>query len=288
MSLLIWWMRRSFKRNDAKRDAGLTVPDNVQRFVDISYGPHGRWNTLDVYRPKDAEGKLPVIVSVHGGGWFYGDKELYQYYCMSLVQHGFAVVNFSYRLAPENRFPAALEDTNAVFCWLLEHADEYALDTGRVFGVGDSAGAQILGLYACACTDPAYAASLPIRPPEGFALKAVALNCGVYHVEPGERNAIVKAMFHGNPTKEQLDRVSVLNHANASFPPSCVMTGEGDFLAEAAPPMAERLRELGVQVEYRFYGDAQHPLGHVFHCNLYLDEAKRCNADECAFFQSYC
>lgn len=71
---------------------------------------------LDVYRPRAREGeKLPVIISVHGGGWVYGDKDGYQFYCMGLAERGFAVVNFSYRLAPEAKFPASLEDTNAVF-----------------------------------------------------------------------------------------------------------------------------------------------------------------------------
>jgi len=288
MNLQVLVMRRRFKRNDAKRDAGLTVPEDVQRFVDIAYGPDPKWNRLDVYRPKGAEGKLPVIVSVHGGGWFYGDKELYQYYCMSLAQRGFAVVNFSYRLAPEHRFPAALEDTDAVFHWLLDNAETYCLDAKRVFGVGDSAGAQILGLYACACTDAGYAASIPIDPPAGFVPKALALNCGVYHVEPGKRSAIVSAMFGRKPTPEQLDRISVRNHVSAAFPPSFVMTGEGDFLAQAAPPLAERLCALGVPVEYRYYGDAAHRLGHVFHCNLRLEEARRCNDDECAFFKRFC
>ena len=55
---------------------------------------------LDVYRPKlNIKGKLPVIMSVHGGGWVYGDKDVYQWYCMNLAQRGFAVVNYSYRLA---------------------------------------------------------------------------------------------------------------------------------------------------------------------------------------------
>lgn len=79
---------------------------------------------------------LPVIVSVHGGGWGYGDKERYQYYCMSLAQQGFAVVNFSYRLASKYKFPAPLEDTNRVFVWLLAHAVRYGFDTHNVFCVG--------------------------------------------------------------------------------------------------------------------------------------------------------
>ena len=78
-------MRREWKINDAKRDAGLTTPDDIQRFDDIQYGPDPVENKLDVYRPKNTQGKIPVIVSVHGGGWVYGDKELYQFYGMTLA-----------------------------------------------------------------------------------------------------------------------------------------------------------------------------------------------------------
>lgn len=88
-------MRREWKINDAKRDAGLTTPEDICRYDDLVYGPDPVWNKLDVYRPKNLEGKLPVIVNVHGGGWIYGDKELYQFYGMTLAQRKFAVVNFT-------------------------------------------------------------------------------------------------------------------------------------------------------------------------------------------------
>ena len=62
-------IRATFKASDDVRDAGLTTPPDVRRFDDISYGPHGEWNLLDVYRPAAAgDAPLPVIVSVHGGG----------------------------------------------------------------------------------------------------------------------------------------------------------------------------------------------------------------------------
>ena len=69
-------VRREWKIGDAKRDAGLTTPDDIQRFDNISYGEDLVWNLLDVYRPKKQDGKLPVIVNIHGGGWVYGDKEI--------------------------------------------------------------------------------------------------------------------------------------------------------------------------------------------------------------------
>lgn len=129
-------VRAMFAQGDDERDAGLKAPEGVVRHNDISYGPHGTWNLLDVYRPEKAGDRpLPVIVSVHGGGWVYGDKERYQYYCMDLAMRGFAVVNFNYRLAPEDPFPAALEDVNRVFCWLADHAGEYGMVLDRLFTV---------------------------------------------------------------------------------------------------------------------------------------------------------
>ena len=123
MSLYGLGLRASFKISDTIRDRGLQAPKDIVRFDNLPYGTDPRWQTLDVYRPKNAGGTaLPGIVSVHGGGWVYGDKNLYQYYCMSLAQHGFAVVNFSYRLAPRHKFPAALQDTDAVFHWVMAHA----------------------------------------------------------------------------------------------------------------------------------------------------------------------
>ena len=119
-------IRQLFTKYDDIRDAGLTTPAGIRRFDDIQYGSDPAWQKLDVYRPAAATGKLPVIVSFHGGAWAYGDKERYQYYCMELAMHGFAVVNYTYRLTPEYQFPAPLEDTNLVFGWVLEHAEELA------------------------------------------------------------------------------------------------------------------------------------------------------------------
>ena len=174
-------MRREWKINDAKRDAGLTTPDDIQRFDDIQYGPDPVENKLDVYRPKNTQGKIPVIVSVHGGGWVYGDKELYQFYGMTLAQRGFAVVNFTYRLAPEVKFPAPLEDTNNVISWMYENQEEYGLDMEHVFMVGDSAGGHLCGLYSAICTNPEYAVYYTFKVPNGFVPQAVALNCGAYN-----------------------------------------------------------------------------------------------------------
>ncbi|MCC8064310.1 MAG: alpha/beta hydrolase [Clostridiales bacterium] len=286
-------VRAKFTEGDNIRDAGLTTPEDIQRFDDIQYGPDPQWQVLDVYRPRAAQGqRLPVIVSVHGGGWVYGDKERYQFYCMSLAQRGFAVVNFTYRLAPEFQFPAPLEDTNLVFAWVLTHGEEYGFDTSHVFGVGDSAGGHLLGLYANLCTNPAFAARFSFQPPEGFAPTAIALNCGVYQISTDgagdELNRLLMADLmpeHGTP--EELEGINVIKYITPQYPPTFFMTATGDFLQNQTPLLQGALMASSVPCVFRFYGDAsREPLGHVFHCNIKTEDAKRCNDEECAFFRS--
>ena len=165
MSLTAHLFRFTASRNDRKRDEGLTAPEEIFRFDNIPYGPDPWWHLLDIYRPRDAEGKIPVIIDVHGGGWVYGDKVLYSHYCMDMARRGFAVVNFNYRLAPRNRFPAGFEDMNDAVRFTLEHGEEYGLDLRNVFLVGDSAGAHMAAMYACMCADPEYAARFPFTLP---------------------------------------------------------------------------------------------------------------------------
>ena len=131
-------LRVEWAKGDQARDAGLTTPAYIRRYNDIPYGDDRDWNVLDVYRNRYKAGKLPVIMLIHGGGWVYGSKELYQYYGMELARRGFAVVNYSYRLAPEHPFPAQLQDTVAAAAWIMKHADEYGFDLNNIFAVGDS------------------------------------------------------------------------------------------------------------------------------------------------------
>lgn len=285
-------MRREWKINDAKRDAGLTTPDDIQRFDDIQYGPDPVENKLDVYRPKNAQGKIPVIVSVHGGGWVYGDKELYQFYGMTLAQRGFAVVNFTYRLAPEVKFPAPLEDTNNVISWMYENQEEYGLDMDHVFMVGDSAGGHLCGLYSAICTNSEYAVNYTFKVPNGFVPQAVALNCGAYNplsevgVLGGEQDQELMGDFlpeKGSARERAL--VNVTDHVTEKFPPVYLMTCVGDFCRPQAPLLEAALKKNGVYYEFKTYGTEENPLYHVFHVTIQEPEGQKCNDEECDFFR---
>ena len=283
--------RRDMKESDDRRDAGLKVPEDVECFYSIPYGEDGIWQILDVYRPKNAVGALPVIVNVHGGGWIYGTKETYRFYCMDLARRGFAVVNFTYRLAPEHMFPASLEDTCSVFGWVLENAERFGFDAKRVFAVGDSAGGHILSLFCAMCTDPEYAMVWDFSAPHGFVPTAVALNCGSYHHElpaEGPAHDLMLAVLSGGVSEETVAAVDAPRHVKPGFPPVFLMTSSEDFLRHDALNMACSLIDASVPFELHFYGDKENGLGHVFHVDMNKPEAAVCNDEECAFFRKFC
>ena len=272
---------------------GLTTPENIERFDNIRYGSDRKYQKLDVYRPKDKKGvKLPVIVNVHGGAWVYGTKEVYQYYCMSLAQHGFAVVNFSYRLAPRHKYPAAVEDINSVFNWIIANAKTYDLDTDNLFAVGDSAGAHLLAVYACILTNGDYRKTYDFSPAPEVKLNAIALNCGKYVIdqhfeEDSNLEKLSRDIFPGGGTKEEKTHATPAHFVTDQFPPTYLMTATGDFLKNQAPFMKERFDECGIPYVYKIYGDENNLLPHVFHCNMRLEDAHTCNERECGFFRRY-
>ena len=243
---------------------------------------------MDLYIPKEEKEKLPIIISFHGGGWVYGDKDRYQYYCMSLAERGFAVINFTYRLAPEFKHPAPLEDMNQVVHWVMNHAKDYFLDIEHIYGVGDSAGAHLLTLYASILTNKEYASTYDFKAPVGFHFNALALNCGAYNIIPELEltGALIKEYMPQGGTEEEFIEIDPKQYITSDFPPCFVMTAEGDFLVEDALTMSQVLTHHNVPHMYKYYvGDK--PLNHIFHCNIRLKEATQCNDEECQFFKKY-
>lgn len=294
MSAMSDWVRETFGKGDAERDRGLSTPEDILRFDDISYGQDPKWQALDVYRPAGAgDRRLPVIVSVHGGGWVYGDKEGYQFYCMSLAQRGFAVVNFTYRLAPEVKFPASLEDTCLVFRWVLDNAERYGFDTRYVFAVGDSAGGHNLAMFTLMCTNPDYAGEFSFAPPKGFVPAAIGLNCAALLLKMSDRpedaffTNLMRDYLPEQGSEREQALIHTLGHITSAFPPVFLMTAEADLLKADASALAQTLLERNIPFVYRYYRDRERQLGHVFHLDIRLDAAALCNDEECRFFKSF-
>lgn len=288
LSLASWIFIRNCTKSDTKRDAGLTTPEDIQRFDDIKYADADKCQVMDVYRPKDiGDRKLPVIVSSHGGGWVYGNKEIYQHYCMNLARRGFVVVNYTYRLAPKHKYPAPIEDTNSVYTWIMNNGADYGMDTNNIFAVGDSAGGQIVGIYASILTNSEYAAQYPFKAPENLKLNALGLNCGKFNTSNEQATGFFKDLLPNRGTKEEMLKISVIEHITKDFPPCFIFTANKDFLIDEPKSLTKVLMENEIPFESKVYGSEENPLYHVFHCDIKTEAAKIANDEETDFFKKY-
>lgn len=286
-------MRLKWAAGDALRDAGVIDPEDVVRCTDLAYGPYAE-NLLDVYYPAQTSGPLPTIINVHGGGWFYGSKALYSHYCLRLAQRGFAVVNFDYRLSPEHKYPAPLEDGCAVMAWMQLHAGEYPLDLNNVFLVGDSAGGQIGFQLLTMLTNPKYAALCGIAPPEGFRVNACCLNCGAYFIPPfnrffpPEKASILFKFYLPEDYLPVMPQLKTHKYITGQFPPAYIMTAGNDYLKIMAAPLHFLLKRRKVETVLKVFGTKKDKeQKHVFHLNCHLPQAKECNDLQCGFFRAH-
>lgn len=274
-------------RADRKRDSQIPLPEGITECRNISYGSHGKWNLLDVYYPTGTVEPLPTIVSIHGGGYVYGSKEIYRRYGMDMARRGFAFVNFNYRLAPQWKFPTPLWDTNSVMEWICKNAVRYHLDPSRIILVGDSAGAQLASQYAAIATNPEYAAVFHMTVPE-IQIRALGLNCGMYdmQMQAAQPRKGIHLDYLGKKLSAEDPRLNVQDAIGSNYPPAYITTACHDFLREAAEPMYNFLTQRGVRAEWKYYGSEEDKsVGHVFHVNILLPDAIACNDDSAAFFR---
>lgn len=295
-------MRSEWAESDAKRDSGLESRADVCCISDIVYTESETederlWHLADIFYPVEKQDNYPVIVSVHGGGWFYGDKKLYSHYCELLASYGFAVVDFNYRLSPKYKYPAGFLDVCHLMEFIKVNAGKYSLDMDRLFGVGDSAGAQLLSQYCVASTNAEYRSLIPgLEDIQLPVPKRVALNCGIYNMKDmANRDQIVEWYLTADDLDAFKDKCElsdiaksfwdVFDHITGDFPETYLMLSVNDDLKIHTYPMKKKLEEKGVYFVFREFGEDCTDDGHVFHVNMKSENGHKCNSEEIEFFR---
>ena len=225
-------------------------------------GPASRIR-VRLYRPS-ADGVLPVVVFFHGGGWVMGSIETHDVYCRQLANASkHAVVSVDYRLAPEHKFPAGLEDAYAATCWVWEHAAEIGVAAQRIAVAGDSAGGNLAAAVALMARDrggPQLTFQLLMYPvlDYDFDTPSYRENATGYHLT---RAAMIWSWRHY--LKNELDGwspyASPLRAQDLSgLPAAPILTAEFDPLRDEGEAYAARLRAAGVPVSLRRYDGLIH------------------------------
>jgi acetyl esterase len=211
---------------------------------------------LRLYAPPDAgSAALPGLVFLHGGGWVAGDLATHDGLCRRLASAaGCRLVAVDYRLAPEHRFPAALEDAIAATLWVAGNADELGIDAARLAVGGDSVGGGLAAAVARAARDdggPNLALQVLICPILDVASAAgsrAALADGYFISRAAFTRDLAAYLPPGSGTDDP--RLSPLRAADLSrLPPAIVHTAEFDPFRDEGEAYAARLRAAGVATQ---------------------------------------
>ena len=255
-------------RQQFRAGRAVTQPDpqEVAEVRDLSCpGLHGAI-PLRTYRPMAtaANDVLPVLVYYHGGGWLLGDLDSHDVACRHYANAAKCrVVSVDYRMAPEYKFPAAVDDCAAATGWVVAQADALGIDRKRVAVGGDSAGGNLAAVMALMARDgdlPAVAFQLLVYPvtdlgmthesyrrvTEGVPLTSRTMDWFIDHYLPGP--------------KDRADwRASPLRAADLSgVAPALVLTASYDPLCDEGVAYAERLEREGVRVIHLHFSDQLH------------------------------
>ena len=215
-----------------------------------------------VYTPtrlRKAGGLAPGLVFFHGGGWVIGDLDSHDVVCRKLADEGeLMVVSVHYRLAPEHKFPAAVDDAIASTKWIAENAKQFGIDASRLMVGGDSAGGNLAAVVAISARDgngPDIAGQVLIYPAIDFAMTHPS------HREPETSILLTHSVIlwfrdhYLNGAADVHDWRASPARAKTliGLPPAYVLTAGADPLRDEGDEYARRLKEAGVAVTHRTF-----------------------------------
>ncbi|MGW7102617.1 alpha/beta hydrolase [Streptomyces sp. NPDC054838] len=250
------------KAVDEVQSGQVEAPAVDEEWVTVPGGPTGEVRAR-IVRPAGAEGPLPAIVYIHGAGWVFGNARTHDRLVRELaVGAGAAVVFPEYDLAPEHRYPVAIEQNWTVARWIVTDGAAHRLDATRIAVAGDSVGGNMsIALTLMAkerggldlrqqvlfypVTDAAFDTASYHRFAEGYFLRRDGMQWFWDQYTTGEAD---RARITASPLRATTDQLTGL-------PPALVITAEADVLRDEGEAYANKLRTVGVPVTaVRFQG----------------------------------
>jgi acetyl esterase len=275
--------RRLYNGRAAIMKPGPDMADVTERSI---AGPGGPL-TLRIYTPKGDGRPLPLMVFFHGSGFVLCTLDTHDGMCRYLAEGiGCVVVSVDYRLAPEHKFPAGLDDCLAATRWAAEHAGELNADASRIMVAGDSAGGNMAAVTALRARDeggPALCGQMLLYPVTDYHTPGTPS-----YVENGEGYGLTRKTMEwfwdhylndaaeaANPLASPLRAMDL-----SGLPPTFALSAEFDPLRDEAELYGEKLRAAGVAVEITRRAGMNH--GFMFWCGM-VDGANAAMAHACAW-----
>jgi acetyl esterase len=241
---------------------------------------------LRIYRP-ELDGPLPTLVYFFGGGWTLGSIDTADGICRQLANAvPCQVITVGYRLAPENPFPAAVNDCHQATQWIAAHASELHVDTSRIVVGGDSAGGNLAAATTLLAREsgPALAAQLLIYPNTLYGSDTASMRAGD---DPFLFNRTSVGWYWDRYLTDPADGRNplaspLLAESHAGLPPALVITAEYDPLRDEGEFYAEKLYAAGVPTQLSRYDGMVHGF---FAMSGVLDGGRKAIAEAAEFLQ---
>jgi len=266
---------RQMAREAVKRMSG--EPEPLARVEDLSIpGPSGPI-PIRVYTAEEG-GPSPCLIYFHGGGYVLCDLDTHDPVCRTLArQSGAIVVSVDYRLAPEHKFPAALDDCHAATLWVRANASRLGVDAHRIAVGGDSAGGNMAAVIAIQCRDaagPPLALQVlvyPVTRLSSFDTPSHKEFAEDHYLTRASMEYFTRQYFAKPEDAARPDASPALAKDLRNLPPAWILTAECDPLRDEGEAYAKRLQEAGVPVTCTRYAGMFHP----FFSMPVLTEARR-------------
>lgn len=272
MGILKLVARRGQKRigeASALPEAAYPVPDDLIEDFGQSYeGRDGNALTADIYRPSaDAEGRLPVIILIHGGGLMVGHPIMERGACEAMARKGYLVIAPSYRMMTEAEASGEIDDICASFDLALSILESYSGDADRIFVIAESAGA-FLALNAIAAAGSEKLRSLIGCTPSAAEIRAVAFVSGMFYTARRDALGLIYPRDIFGARRKDREFMSYMDPENpevmSKLPPAILTSSRNDFLRKYTLRYAEALKRFGKDSKLIYYPEKNKQLIHAF------------------------
>lgn len=285
-------MQKSPEADSSARQDGVTV------LKDIPYESRYPNNQLDLYLASENRG---TIFHIHGGGYVIGDKESADAapYLEQWLAEGFNVVRINYALAPEYRYPTAIQQVFESWCYFVNTADQYSIDPAKTVLMGNSAGAQLAGQLGLILTDPAYAEQMGIAGEEIPNVRPLAFvsTSGLLDMprfgktDSAVMNFIFEPMAVSTfdnkqyAASKEAKQASILQNVSENFLPTFLSDGNAGTFTDQAREMEAALQQKGILFDSRIPEASEGSFGHDWELKAETPLAQELFAKQLAFIE---
>ena len=220
---------------------------------------------MDIIKPNTND-KLPIIIYIHGGGLFTGQKETSTSFCRLLAKKGFVVFSLEYRLVPNVKVYDQINDIFSGMDFVKTKLSEYNADEERIYMASESAG-SFLSLYVTAINNSRILQNAFNCIPSDITIRAQGLLSGMFYTKKKDEIGIFLSLpFYGNDSRNK-DVFKYLNPEHeeiiGNIPPSYLVTSKNDFIENYTLEFSKRLTEKGTEHKLTQMGDDE-KLIHAF------------------------